>query len=111
MTSVSDGPITTLFVTKRTDPAALVVGPTGVGLGRNDTLYVADSDTNRIAKINDALFRTTPAGSGGSTLSIGGDLNDPLGLTIAPNGNILSANGADGNLVETTPGGRPLLDT
>ena len=36
---------------ERTDPAALVVGPTGVGLGRNGTLYVADSVTNRITAI------------------------------------------------------------
>ena len=28
---------------EHTDPAALVVGPTGVGLGPNGTLYVADS--------------------------------------------------------------------
>lgn len=32
-------------------------------------------------------------------------LQDPLGLTIAPNGNILTVNGNDGNIVETTPGG------
>ncbi|HLJ33636.1 MAG TPA: hypothetical protein VKU38_08295, partial [Ktedonobacteraceae bacterium] len=36
---------------------------------------------------------------------IGGTINDPLGLTIAPNGDILTANGNDGNIVETTPGG------
>ena len=29
----------------------------------------------------------------------------PLGLTIAPNGDILSVNGGDGNIVETTPDG------
>ena len=33
------------------DPAALVIGPTGVGLGRNGTLYVADTVANRIAAI------------------------------------------------------------
>ena len=42
----------------------------------------------------------------GNTVSSGGALNDPLGLAIAPNGNIVVANGNDGNLVETTPGGR-----
>ena len=36
------------------DQAALVIGPTGVGLGRHDTLYVADTVANRIAAIPDA---------------------------------------------------------
>ena len=35
----------------------------------------------------------------------GGKLNDPLGLTIAPDGDILTMNGGDGNIVETTPSG------
>lgn len=90
---------------ERTDPAALVVGPTGVGFGSNGTLYVADSVNSRIAAIPHALTRDESAGAG-VTVSSGGTINDPLGLTIAPNGNILSANGNDGNIVETTPGGK-----
>ena len=90
---------------ERTDPAALVVGPTGVGLA-GGTLYVADSVNNRIASIPDALTRTGPPLVGdGDTVAQGGRLNDPLGLAIAPNGDILTTNGGDGNLVETTPGG------
>jgi sugar lactone lactonase YvrE len=96
---------------ERTDPAALVVGPTGLGLGSDGTLYVADSVANRIAAIGDAL--TTPKAP--TTVSAGGLINDPLGLTIAPNGDILSTNGGDGNLVETTPAGQQvavkMLDT
>jgi hypothetical protein len=88
---------------ERTDPAALVIGPTGVGLSGN-TLYVADSLNNRIAAIPNAVNRTTTAHTG-NTVSTNGALNDPLGLTIAPNGNILTANGNNGNIVETTPGG------
>jgi hypothetical protein len=91
----------------RTDAAALVIGPTGVGLGLNGTLYVADSLSNRIAGIRNATFRLSDAGPG-FTVSKGAALNDPLGLAIAPNGHILTANGADGNLVETTPGGRQI---
>ena len=90
---------------ERTDPAALVVGPTGVGLGFNGTLYVADSVNSRIAAIPDALFRHTSAGSG-KTVTAGGFISDPLGLTIAPNQDILTANGNDGNIVETTPEGK-----
>ncbi len=87
----------------RTDPAALVIGPTGVGL-RNGTLYVADSLNNRIAAIPQAITRTTTAFTGKDVTS-NGSLNDPLGLTIAPNGDILTMNGNDGRIVETTPGG------
>lgn len=91
--------------TEHTDPNALVVGPTGVGLSADGTLYVADSATNRIAAIPDALARMTRLGHGANTVAKGGKLNDPLGLTIAPGGDIVTANGGDGNLVETTPGG------
>jgi hypothetical protein len=89
---------------ERTDPAALVVGPTGVGLGEDGTLYVADTIANRIVKIPDALARATSAGTG-TTVSGGSGLNGPLGLAIAPNGDILTVNANDGNMVETTPSG------
>jgi hypothetical protein len=88
----------------RTDPNALVLGPTGDGLGRNGTLYVADTLNNRIAAIPNAVFRRSDAGPG-FTVSKGGALNSELGLAIAPNGDILTVNGGDGNMVETTPHG------
>jgi DNA-binding beta-propeller fold protein YncE len=90
---------------ERTDPSALVVGPTGVGLAGNGTLYVADTDESRIAAIPDALSRTTPLGGAGNTIAMGGFLNGPLGMTLAPNGDIVTANAGNGNLVETTPAG------
>jgi hypothetical protein len=86
------------------DPAALVIGPTGVGLASDGTLYVADSLNNRIAAIPHALARHGTAFTG-VDVSFNGALKDPLGLAIAPNGHIITANGADGNLVETTPAG------
>jgi hypothetical protein len=89
---------------ERTDPTALVIGPTGVGLGPNGVLYVADTLDNRIAGIPDALFRGFSAGTG-FTVSQGHRLNGPLGLVIAPNGNILTVNGGNGKLVEVTPFG------
>ncbi len=90
---------------EHTDPNALVVGPTGVGLGADDVLYVADSNANRLAAVPDALTRTSILGGGGKTVSAGGNLIDPLGLTIAPNGDVVSANGGNGKIVETTPAG------
>lgn len=92
---------------ERTDPAALVIGPTGVGLGSDGTLYVADSLNNRIAAISNAVTRVTSARSG-VTVSAGAALNDPLGLTLASNGDVLTVNGNDGFMVETTPNGSPV---
>jgi hypothetical protein len=114
----------------RTDPAALVIGPTGVGLspschhgedsdcrssfGEDESvLYVADSVNNRIAVITDPFTRSTPSWNG-RTLTMGGSLNDPLGLTVAPDGHIITVNGNDGFATEITPHGaqiaKKLLD-
>ncbi len=95
---------------ERTDPAALVIGPTGVALASNGTLYVADTLQNRIAAISNALTRVSDAGQG-LTVAAGGAINGPLGLTIAPNGNILVANANDGNLVEVKPTGGVIVAT
>ena len=109
---------------ERTDPGALVIGPTGVALSRawdgdrngegenggerdRQVLYVADSLNNRIAVIPHALTRTNSAGTG-FTLSVGGSLNDPLGLVVAPNQNILVVNGVDGFITEITPHGHQI---
>jgi hypothetical protein len=90
---------------ERTDPAALVIGPTGVGLSPNaDLLYVADSLNDRIVAIPDPVFRDTSAGTG-AIVTQGGSLNDPLGLAVSQDGNILSANGNNGFLVVTPPNG------
>jgi hypothetical protein len=106
---------------ERTDPAALVIGPTGVALGahcdhdgddcgehRGDDdgalLYVADTLNNRIAVIDHPLGRTSSGGTG-RTVSSGGTLNAPLGLISTPGGDLLTVNGADGNITEISPGG------
>jgi len=107
---------------ERTDPAALVIGPTGVGLSPNcsasdpddcvagsgsqgePVLYVADTLNNRIAVIPHAITRSDSAGTG-ATLTTGGSLNGPLGLTVAEGGHILTVNGNDGFITEITPQG------
>jgi len=89
---------------QRTDPMALVIGPTGLGLATNGDLYVADTLRNRIAVIHNALTRTQPAAAG-DTISQNGALNGPLGLIVALNGDIITVNSGDGNMVETTPSG------
>jgi len=99
---------------ERTDPNALVIGPTGLALSHSDrhdtdrrddgghgsVLYVADTLNNRIVAIEDPQQRNTSDGTG-TTVSAGGALNGPLGLEIATNGDILTVNSRDGYLVET----------
>ncbi len=95
---------------ERTDPTALVIGPTGLALsdkgndadghGRGQVLYVADTLNNRVVAIDDPLHRNNSGGTG-LTVTQGGALNGPLGLEIATNGDILTVNGGDGYLVET----------
>jgi len=96
---------------ERSDPAALVIGPTGVALSKDGfSLYVADSLNNRIAAIAYPVTRQT-SGRTGTTITRGGSLNDPLGLTLAANGDILTVNGNDGYLVQTTPDGLQVAKT
>jgi hypothetical protein len=86
--------------------SALVLGPTGVSIGRDGTLYVADTVNNRLASIPFAWLRKTAASHGGQTLTSGGSLNSPLGMALAPNGDVITVNAGDGNAVETTPSGQ-----
>jgi hypothetical protein len=96
---------------ERTDPAALVIGPTGLGISKDGfSLYVADSLNNRIDAIPFPLTRESTAHTG-LTVSRGGALNDPLGLTVASNGDILTVNGNDGYMVQTSPDGLQVAKT
>jgi plastocyanin len=85
---------------------ALVLGPTGLALASNGTLYVASTEDSKILAVSEAMTRTTAAAKGGTVLTEGGHLKEPLGLVLAPNGNIITSNGGDGNMVETTPAGQ-----
>ena len=112
---------------ERTDPSALVIGPTGVGIragcgddrddcgdhdngdhdnGEHDgsVLYVADTLGNRVTVIDRPLSRTSSAGTG-RTLSSGGSLNGPLGLVVTPGGHVLTVNSGDGFITEISPHG------
>lgn len=89
---------------EQTDPSALAIGPTGLGLVDDGTLYVADTLRNRITAIRYALYRTDSDGTG-DTVSFARHLNGPLGLAIAPGGDVLTVNGSNGYIVETTPSG------
>src|ERR1035437_1306357 len=99
--------IGTGFLSKA-NKAAFVQGPTGAALGKNGDLYVAGTVRNHISVIPSALTRMTAVADGAFTLSSGGWLNGPLGLTIAPNGDVLAMNANDGNAVEINPNGHQI---
>lgn len=92
----------------RANKAALILAPTGLALSGNGTLYVDDALTDGVSAIPHALTRTTAVTATGSTLSAGGALDGPLGMTLAPNGDLIVVNGNNGDAVEITPAGKQL---
>jgi hypothetical protein len=79
-----------------------LIGPTGLALGANDTLYVSDATGNRINAIWDASTRDHSAGIG-RTVTKDDKLQRPLALAVAPNGHLLAVNGQNGQVVEIDP--------
>jgi len=79
-----------------------VIGPTGLALGPNDTLYVSDATGNRITAIWDAATRDHSAGVG-RTVTKDGLLQTPLAMATAPNGHLLVTNAKNGQVVEVDP--------
>jgi hypothetical protein len=81
---------------------AFIVGPTGLALGADGTLYVSDATGNRINAIWDAATRDHSAGVG-RTVTKDGLLQRPLAMTTAPNGHLLVTNAQNGQVVEVDP--------
>jgi uncharacterized protein (TIGR03118 family) len=99
----------------RTDPAALVIGPTGLAYdAKSGILYVASTGDNEIFAVSDAKNRTSDGGTGSVAYQDNAHLRGPLGLVLAPNGDLITANSDAVNpdpnqtseLVEFTPGGK-----
>ncbi|WP_158742061.1 hypothetical protein [Acidisphaera sp. L21] len=87
---------------QRADKDVFVVGPTGLALGANGTLYASDAIGNRIIAIDNATTRTNSVGTGREVTSAG-FLKRPLALATAPNGHLLAVNGLNGQVVEIDP--------
>lgn len=88
----------------RPDPAALVVGPTGLVYDRDkDLLYVASTGDNAIFAIAKARRRGTDAGMGTLVYQDNVHLRGPLGLVLAPNGDLITTNGDAVNPDPTQP--------
>jgi hypothetical protein len=74
--------------------AAFVVGPTGLAYdAENDTLYVASTKDNEIFAVADASKTTTVNGPGTVIFNDAQHLHGPLGLVLAPNGDLISSQG------------------
>jgi hypothetical protein len=99
----------------RCDPAALVVGPTGLVYDPSkDVLYVAASEDNKIFAVSHAAETAHDGGTGRVVYEDSVHLHGPLGMAAAPNGDLLVANSdvinSDPNqpseIVEFTTGGK-----
>jgi len=84
----------------RTDPAALVLGPSGLFYdSARDLLYVANSADNTIYAVPDAGQLQSSNGIGTVIYSDAVHLHGPLDLAMAPNGDLIVAN-SDGSNVD-----------
>jgi hypothetical protein len=83
--------------THRCDPAAFVLGPTGLARDEErDVLYVASTADNNIFAIRDAGDRCTDAGMGEAVVhrsTADKYFHGPLGLVRAANGHLISSQG------------------
>ena len=81
---------------------AFVIGPTGLALGGDGTLYVSDAMGNRVNAVWDALTRDHSAGVG-RTVTKDGLLRRPLAMAWTKNGHLLVTNAQNGQVVEIDP--------
>jgi hypothetical protein len=86
----------------RADRDNFLLGPTGLALGPDQTLYVTDGLDNVITAIPNAVTRTDSAGTG-KVVTKDGLLSWPLAMVYTPSGHLLVCNGKDGQLVEVDP--------
>jgi hypothetical protein len=78
----------------RCDPAALVIGPTGLALNSDtDVLYVASTGDNAIYVIPNATTTAFDHGTGEILIHDPVHLHGPLGLARASNGDLITSQG------------------
>ncbi|MGN6665778.1 MAG: hypothetical protein ACTHKH_02210 [Trinickia sp.] len=78
----------------RGDPAALVVGPTGLAYDwERDVLYVASTVDNAIFAVFGAGSTPFDGGKGALVYADNRHLHGPLALALGPNGDLFTANG------------------
>jgi hypothetical protein len=80
--------------THRYDPMVFFVGPTGSAYDpANKTLYVASTEDNAVYAIPNAAKTQVDGGTGRLVYQDPAHLRGPLGLALAPNGDLLTTNG------------------
>jgi uncharacterized protein (TIGR03118 family) len=83
--------------------AALILGPTGLAFdARTDTLFVASTADNAVFAIRNAAVTRMNEGTG-TMIFQDPHLRGPLGLALAPNGDLIAANGDAVNTDPTQP--------
>lgn len=86
----------------RADRDAFLIGPTGLALAGDGTLYVSDAVGNQIVAIADAVTSKDSAGTG-RMITKDGFLKRPLALALLPGGHLLVCNAKNGQIVEIDP--------
>jgi hypothetical protein len=82
---------------------AIVVGPAGLFYDkRKDVLYVSAENDNKIFAVSRASKLTTSGGTG-TLIFTDPPLNGPLGLVMAPNGNLITVNADSLNVSPAIP--------
>jgi DNA-binding beta-propeller fold protein YncE len=97
------------------NPAVFWLGPTGLAFNaKTGVLYVASTEDNAIYAISGAAKMHSGSGTGTLVYKDAAHLRGPLGLLMAPNGDLLTTNGDAINpdpaqaseLIEFTPSGQ-----
>lgn len=88
----------------RLDPAALVLGPSGLYYDApNDTLYIASSSDNAVYSLKGVRAAKSSLGSGQLVYQDSVHLHGPTQMALAPNGDLLVANSDGSNLDPNQP--------
>lgn len=86
----------------RASTDAFAIGPTGLVLAPDGTLYVSNALGNSIVAIAGALTRHASAGTG-MLITRNGDFKRPLAMTRLGNGDLIVTNALNGKAVEVDP--------
>jgi hypothetical protein len=93
------------------DPTAVVVGPAGLAYDSNsDTLYVASELDNEIFALPGAGKTTSDLGLGNVVFSDSAHLRGPLGLILATNGDLITANADPTTVTKSSAGPSEIVE-
>lgn len=100
--TVTDETVVASGLPSRADKDVFLVGPTGLALTADGTLYVSDALDNQIIAVDNAVKRPDSAGLG-RVVTKDALLKRPLALVLTSAGHLLACNAKNGQLVEVDP--------